>query len=62
MSKKQKKSVEKVEVKSSEKFCKDCSNRNSGAEAKREGLCGYCKATKEYVARKAKICDEFKGK
>lgn len=60
MSKKQKKSVEKVEEKVL--HCQDCRNRTSGANAQKMGLCGYCGELKTYVPRKHEICDKFKAK
>jgi hypothetical protein len=59
MSKKQSKSVEKVEE---VVFCQHCKFRKNGADAKREQLQGYCPKTDTFVNRKHEVCSQFRGK
>jgi hypothetical protein len=61
MSKKQKKSVEKVQEPKIY-FCKDCKNRLSGSEARKKMLQGKCVKTDSFVKRKDEVCEKFKEK
>jgi len=59
MSKKQKESVESVEM---VKYCKDCTFRGNGASARVSGSQGYCSKMEKFVPRKHEICSMFKAK
>jgi hypothetical protein len=61
MSKKQKKSVEKVEE-TKVFYCKDCKNRLNGSQARMQNLQGKCVKTDSFVNRKHEVCDKFKNK